>query len=175
MGESTRTQSLPKLLRPRETWEGSHGPLNHTYTLNKPVGCPKNGVHRHLPVGDLPGAWNAKYAQYLGIEPPDNRLGVLQDIHWSGGAIGYFPTYSLGNLYAAQFFAQADSDLAGLAGLFARGEFAPLRDWLSEKIHRQGQRYTAAELVQRVTGRPLGHESLVEHLRAKLGPLYGLA
>ncbi len=128
-----------------------------------------------LPVGDLPGAWNAKYAQYFGIEPPDNRLGVLQDIHWSGGAIGYFPTYSLGNLYAAQFFAQADSDLAGLAGLFARGEFAPLRDWLGEKIHRQGQRYTAAELVQRVTGRPLGHESLVEHLRAKLGPLYGLA
>ena len=80
---------------------------------------------------------------------------MLQDIHWSGGAIGYFPTYSLGNLYAAQFFAQADAELGPLAEQFARGEFQPLREWLREKIHRQGQRYSAAELVQRVTGKPL--------------------
>jgi carboxypeptidase Taq len=127
-----------------------------------------------LPVAELPSAWNEKYAEYLGVRPPNDRLGVLQDIHWSGGAIGYFPTYSLGNLYAAQFFAQADADLGGLAELFVRGDFAPLCQWLREKIHRHGQCYTAAELVERITGKRLGHEALVRHLREKLRPLYGL-
>ena len=89
------------------------------------------------------------------------------------GLIGYFPTYSLGNLYAAQLFAQADADLGGLAAQFARGEFQPLRQWLREKVHRQGQCYSAAELVERVTGRPLSHLPLIEHLRGKLAPLYG--
>ncbi|HUY33547.1 MAG TPA: carboxypeptidase M32, partial [Pirellulales bacterium] len=105
------------------------------------------------------------------------------DIHWSAGLFGYFATYSLGNLYAAQFFAQAGSDLGGAAGSlesglpqqFARGEFAPLRAWLLDKIHRQGQRYTAAKLVRNVTGRPLEHAPLIAHLRGKFGPLYGLA
>ena len=106
--------------------------------------------------------------------PPNDAQGVLQDVHWSAGLIGYFPTYTLGNLYAAQFFAQADADLGGLAAQFARGEFQPLRQWLTEKIHRHGQRYTAAELVQRVTGRPLEPAPLLRHLRTKLGPLYGL-
>jgi len=127
-----------------------------------------------LPVADLPGAWNEKYRQYLGIEPPNFAQGVLQDVHWSAGLIGYFPTYTLGNLYAAQFFAAADAELGGLAEPFARGEFQPLRRWLGEKIHRQGQRYSAAELVERVTGRPLSWQPLIEHLRTKLGPLYGI-
>ncbi len=125
-----------------------------------------------LPLDDLPGAWNAKYEEYLGITPPDAARGVLQDIHWSAGLIGYFPTYSLGNLNAAQLFRQADTDLGGLAGQFARGEFQPLREWLGEKIHRHGQRYSAAELIRRVTGQPLSHEPLVDHLRRKFGPLY---
>jgi carboxypeptidase Taq len=98
----------------------------------------------------------------------------LQDVHWSAGLIGYFPTYSLGNLYAAQFFAQAEADLGDLSGSFARGDFRPLRDWLRDRIHRHGQRYSAAELVKRVTGQPLSARPLVDHLRAKLGPLYGL-
>ena len=123
---------------------------------------------------DLPSAWNEKYRAYLGLLPPNDAQGVLQDVHWSAGLIGYFPTYTLGNLYAAQFFAQADADLGGLAAQFARGEFQPLRQWLNEKIHRHGQRYAAAELVQRVTGRPLEPEPLLRHLRAKLAPLYGL-
>ena len=88
-----------------------------------------------------PGAWNEKYREYLGIVPPNDALGVLQDVHWSGGAIGYFPTYSLGNLYAAQIFAQAETEVGPLDEQFARGEFQPLREWLGEKIHRQGQRY----------------------------------
>lgn len=127
-----------------------------------------------LPVADLPAAWKAKYRDYLGIESPTDADGVLQDIHWSAGLVGYFATYSLGNLYAAQFYAQADADLGGLAPQFARGEYAPLRDWLRTNIHTHGRRYTAAQLVQRVTGQPLSHAPLIAHLRGKLGPLYGL-
>ncbi len=127
-----------------------------------------------LPVADLPVAWREKYHELLGIEPPNDADGVLQDIHWSAGLVGYFPTYSLGNLYAAQFFDQADADLGGLPAQFRRGEFQPLREWLRDKIHRQGQCLTAAQLVERVTGQPLSHKPLMAHLRAKLGPLYGI-
>jgi carboxypeptidase Taq len=126
-------------------------------------------------VGELPAAWNEKYRQYLGIEPPNDADGVLQDVHWSGGAFGYFPTYSLGNLYAAQFFEQAERDLGDLGAMFARGEFRPLLDWLRSNIHAHGRRYSSAELVQRVTGRALSHEALLRHLRGKFGPLYNLA
>lgn len=128
-----------------------------------------------LPVPDLPGAWNEKYQQFLGITPPDDAQGCLQDIHWSGGAIGYFPTYSLGNLYAAQLFDRADADLGALPNQFRRGEFLALREWLRENVHRHGRRYPAPELVERVTGSPLSHEPLMRHLRSKLAPLYGLA
>lgn len=126
-----------------------------------------------LQAGDLPGAWNEKYRGYLGIEPPNDADGVLQDIHWSAGLVGYFPTYTLGNLYAAQFFARAEADLGGLADSFRRGDFRPLFDWLRANIHRQGRRYSAGELVEHVTGAPLSHGPLVEHLRGKFEPLYG--
>ena len=99
-------------------------------------------LHDELDVEDLPTAWNTKYQAALGIVPPTDAKGVLQDIHWSAGLIGYFPTYSLGNLYASQFFAKADADLGGLAAQ-VRGEFA-LHEWLVQNIHREGQRYTAA-------------------------------
>jgi carboxypeptidase Taq len=128
-----------------------------------------------LPVADLPGAWNEKYRQYLGIEPPNDADGVLQDVHWSAGLFGYFPTYALGNLYAAQFFAAARRDLGELDGMFRRGEFGPLREWLRANVHLHGRRYSAAELVQRATGRPLSHDALVQHLRDKFTPLWGLA
>ncbi len=132
-------------------------------------------LDEELAVGDLPGAWKEKYRKYLGVEPRDDGEGVLQDIHWSAGLIGYFPTYALGNLCAAQFFAAADRALGGLSESFARGDFGPLREWLRENIHRQGQRYNAEELVERVTGEPLSHGPLMSHLRGKLEPLYGLA
>ncbi|NLY01189.1 MAG: carboxypeptidase M32 [Rhodopirellula sp.] len=128
-----------------------------------------------LPVADLPAAWNGKYRDYLGIEPSSDAAGVLQDVHWSAGLVGYFPTYSLGNLHSAQIFAAADAELGSLAQSFSQGEFQPLRQWLNEKIHQQGQRYSADELVMRITGKPLSHEPLMAHLRAKLGPLYGIA
>jgi carboxypeptidase Taq len=121
---------------------------------------------------DLPAAWNEKMQKYLGLTPPDDSRGCLQDIHWSGGAIGYFPTYTLGNLYAAQFFEQARKDL-DLDGQFARGQFAPLLDWLREKIHRHGKKYRAGQLAKRITGRDLSAEPLLRYLRAK-AELYGV-
>ena len=131
-------------------------------------------INDGLEVKDLPAAWNQKYRDYLGIEPPSNADGVLQDVHWSAALIGYFPTYALGNLYAAQFYAQAAQDIGPLEEQFARGEFAPLLDWLRNKIHYQGQCYTARELVERVTGKPLTHDALIAYLREKYTSYYGL-
>ena len=127
-----------------------------------------------LPVDDLPAAWNKLYRQYLGIEAPSAADGVLQDIHWSFGAFGYFPTYTLGNLYAAQFFEAAQQDIGPLDAQFAVGDFAPLLAWLREKIHRHGQCYGAGELIERVSGRPLTHMPLMNYLKGRFGPLYGL-
>jgi len=127
-----------------------------------------------LAVGDIPGVWNAKYKEYLGIVVPDDAKGCLQDIHWSMTAMGYFPTYTLGNLYCAQFFAKALEEMPDLYEQFARGEFASLKKWLNEKIHAQGQRYRAAELCERVTGKPLSADPLMSYLEAKLRPLYGI-
>jgi carboxypeptidase Taq len=131
-------------------------------------------LNDELKPADLPAAWNERMKSYLGVEPPDDTRGCLQDIHWSGGAIGYFPTYTLGNLYAAQFFEEARKDLGDLDAQFARGEFAPLLKWLRENIHRHGKRYTAGELAQRVTGKPLDAAPLLRHLRAKASELYGV-
>jgi carboxypeptidase Taq len=126
-----------------------------------------------LSAADLPAAWNEKMRQYLGLIPPDDARGCLQDIHWSGGAIGYFPTYTLGNLYAAQFFEQARKDLGDLDAQFARGEFAPLLAWLRQNIHRHGKRYRPRELVNRITGADLSAEPLLRHLKKK-AELYGV-
>ncbi len=126
-----------------------------------------------LTVDDVPAAWNKKYEEYLGITPPNDAVGCMQDVHWSAGLIGYFPTYSLGNLYAAQFFAQAKKDLGDLDGDFAKGEFSRLKKWLNDNIHRHGRRYLATDLVQRVTGKPLSHEALMTYMNGKFGALYG--
>jgi len=121
-----------------------------------------------LPVADLPAAWNEHYRDTLGIDPPDHARGVLQDVHWSSGAFGYFPTYTLGNLYAAEFFALAEAAIGPLEPQFARGEFEPLGRWLRQNIHRQGRRHTGAELFARLAGRQLSAEPLLEHLAAKV-------
>jgi carboxypeptidase Taq len=127
----------------------------------------------NLPVAELPAAWNEKYKSYLGIVAPTDSDGVLQDIHWSAGLIGYFPTYALGNLYAAQLFDRAAADLGDLEVMFSEGEFGPLLGWLRAKVHAAGHCWSAAELVERVTGEPLSHRPLIAHLRRTLGPLYG--
>jgi len=121
---------------------------------------------------DVPGVWNEKFKAYFDLVPPNDAQGCLQDVHWSVGYIGYFPTYSLGNLYSAQFFNRAREELGNLDEQFARGEFTPLREWLREKIHRQGQRYRAEKLVQVVTGKPLSHRPLIDYLKNKYGELY---
>ena len=127
-----------------------------------------------LSVADLPAAWDERYRKYLGLTPPDAARGVLQDIHWSGGAIGYFPTYTLGNLYAAQLFDAAGTALGDLDAQFARGQFAPLLGWLREHVHRHGRRHPAAELVRRATGQEPSAEPLLRHLRAKAADVYGV-
>lgn len=127
-----------------------------------------------LATADVPAAWNEKFAQSFQLTPPSNALGCLQDIHWSFGGFGYFPTYTLGNLYGAQFMEQARRDLNDLDADFRRGEFSRLKGWLAQNIYSHGQRYPAAELCRRVTGRPLSHEPLLTYLRAKYEPLYGI-
>ncbi len=127
-----------------------------------------------LAVADLPAAWNQRYREYLGIAVPDDRQGCLQDVHWSCGLFGYFPTYTLGNLYAAQFAEAADRALGGLPALLARGDFATLREWLRRQIHQHGRRYEPAELCQRVTGAPLSSGPFLRYLERKLAVVYGL-
>jgi carboxypeptidase Taq len=127
-----------------------------------------------LTPADVPAAWNETFQQYFGLTPPDDALGCLQDVHWSAGLIGYFPTYALGNMYAAQFLEAARQELGDLEALFARGEFAPLLEWLRREIHRRGQTFRAARLVELVTGRPLSAEPLLRHLHARFRPLYDL-
>ena len=131
-------------------------------------------VSGDLKAADLPGAWNAAYHRYLGIEPANDREGCLQDGHWADGLIGYFPTYTLGDVFAAQLFARAEAELGELEQQFARGEFDALVAWLSQKVYHEGGRYPSARLIESVTGSPPNHRPLVEALRAKYSMLYRL-
>jgi carboxypeptidase Taq len=131
-------------------------------------------VSGDLAAADLPGAWNESYARYLGVTPSNDAEGCLQDGHWADGLIGYFPTYTLGDVFAAQLFARAGQELGDLEESFARGEFAALVRWLGERIYRQGGRYPSARLIQEVTGRPPDHRPLVQALRTRYGGLYDL-
>ena len=127
-----------------------------------------------LKPSDVPGAWSEKFRKMLDLTPPNDAQGCLQDIHWSMGGLGYFPTYTLGNLYAAQFMQQARKDLGDLDDDFRRGHFGRLKTWLNDNIHRHGQRYRAGELCRRITGQPLSHRPLIAYLRKKYEPLYGI-
>ncbi len=127
-----------------------------------------------LPVRDLPEAWNARFAELLGIEVPDDAHGVLQDVHWAGGLIGYFPTYSLGNLIAGQLWAQAHADIPDLDDRLAAGELGPLREWLAEHVHRYGAKFTTTELLQRAGGGEMSVAPYISYLKDKLGRVYQL-
>jgi carboxypeptidase Taq len=124
--------------------------------------------------GDLPELWDDTYEQLLGIRAPSVADGVLQDIHWSMGAFGYFPTYTLGNLINAQLFAAARADLGDLDEQFRRGEFAPLLQWLRENVHRHASRYPAPDLVERATDAPLSSEHFLTYIRSVTNEVYGL-
>ena len=123
---------------------------------------------------DLPSVWNEKFKSFFGMTPPNDAEGCLQYIHWAAGLFGYFPTYSLGNLYSAQFFAKAKEEMPNLEKEFAAGKFSSLLTWLRKNIHTQGRRYKAEELVKVVAGKPLDHKPLMNYLQAKFGPLYGV-
>ncbi len=122
-----------------------------------------------LRAADLPAAWTELYQRYLGLKPENDRVGCLQDIHWSDGLIGYFPTYTLGNVYAAQLFEAADRSVGPLEDSFARGEFLPLREWLRDNIHCHGKRFDAISLIERVTGAPPDPSALVASLERRYG------
>jgi carboxypeptidase Taq len=125
-------------------------------------------------IAELPEAWNAKMQGYLGVIPPNAALGVLQDVHWSGGMLGYFPTYSLGNLISVQFFDKAKADIPSLPDQIAAGKFDQLLSWLRENVHRHGRKYTPAEMVKRVTGNELTAANYVAYIKSKFSDIYGL-
>ncbi len=128
-----------------------------------------------LAAADLPEAWRARMTEFLGIEVGNDADGVLQDVHWAGGAFGYFPTYSLGNVIAAQVWELVGAELPELDAQLAAGELGPLRDFLAGLIYRHGGRLEPAEMIERVTGGPLDPEPLLGQLRSKYGRLYGFA
>jgi carboxypeptidase Taq len=123
----------------------------------------------------LPEEWNSRFYDYLGVEVPNDADGVLQDVHWSGGSIGYFPTYALGNLISAQIWEKVSADLPDLDASFEAGDFAPLRDWLREHLHRHGRKFTPGETLERVVGTSqIDPEPYVRYLREKLAGIYGI-
>ncbi|WP_254832307.1 carboxypeptidase M32 [Haloglomus salinum] len=131
-------------------------------------------VHGDLAVEDVPGVWNDKMDEYLGIRPDDDATGCLQDIHWSHGSFGYFPTYTLGSVMAAQLYAAAAEDIDDLEGKISRGEFDDLHDWLTENVHRHGAKYETNELVKQATGEEFTADYFLDYVREKYGKLYDL-
>jgi carboxypeptidase Taq len=127
-----------------------------------------------IAVKDLPEIWNTKMQEYLGITPPDDARGVLQDIHWSGGSIGYFPTYALGNLVSAQLWDEVHQELPDLDDQIRKGDFVQLLDWLRRNIHRHGQKYEPQKLVEMVTGSRITPEPYIRYLTKKYSEIYGL-
>ncbi|WP_373048652.1 carboxypeptidase M32 [Vulgatibacter sp.] len=128
-----------------------------------------------LTVADLPAAWNERMRKDVGIEPKGDREGVLQDIHWAWAEFGYFPTYTLGNLYAAILHERLERDLGGVAQVIEAGRLHAVRDWLAEKVHGVGHRWDAEEIVARATGEKLSAAPFLRYLEAKYGALYGVA
>jgi carboxypeptidase Taq len=129
-------------------------------------------IEGRLAVSELPEAWNARFKEYLTLDVPDDAHGVLQDVHWASGTIGYFPTYALGNLIAGHLWERAHADMPDLDEHVAAGELMPLREWLRDRIHRHGGKFTSAELMERVVGGPVLVAPFVSYLKSKLSDIY---
>lgn len=134
----------------------------------------KELIAGNIEVEDLPNIWNSKYKEYLNIEVPSDSKGVLQDIHWSHGSFGYFPTYSIGSFYAAQFFHQALKEIDNLEEKINEGNLTPLLNWLREKIHQHGRLFAAEELCIKVTGEKLNFKYFMDYAKSKYSKLYQL-
>ncbi len=132
----------------------------------------KGLIEGSIHVEELEQVWNTKYQQILGIEVPNAQVGILQDVHWAEGLFGYFPTYSLGSFYAAQFFHQAKKDIPALESKIASGDLQALLQWLRHHIHQHGQRYTSEELCRKVTGEPLNVDYFMNYLSEKYATIY---
>lgn len=132
-------------------------------------------VNGQLALRDLPEAWNNRFEQYFGVKVPNDADGVLQDIHWSGGMIGYFPTYSLGSIIANQLWEKLTADLPDLPAQFERGEFAALRTWLRENLHQHGRKFTPTETLQRIVGSGIDVKPYLRYLNTKYGEIYELS
>jgi len=131
-------------------------------------------VEGSVAIKDLPELWNTKMQEYLGIIPPNDSMGVLQDVHWSGGAIGYFSTYALGNLVSAQLWEKINKDVKNLDDQICRGDFSQLLGWLRTNIHQHGHKYDPQVLVEKVTGSRITSEPYVRYLTKKYSEIYGL-
>jgi len=131
-------------------------------------------VEGKVAIKDLPEIWNTKMQEYLGVTPPNDAKGVLQDIHWSGGAIGYFSTYALGNLVSAQLWEKINQDIPNLSDQIRKGNFSELLAWLRKNIHQHGQKYEPQKLVETVTGSRITPEPYVRYLTKKYSEIYGL-
>lgn len=131
-------------------------------------------ISGELEAKGLDAVWNEQYKKYLGVSSPDDKQGVLQDVHWSHGMFGYFPTYSLGSFYAAQFFRQASKEMNGLNAEIEQGQFGNLLHWLREKIHRHGQRYVSEELCRQITGEGLNFNYFLQYIQDKYAGVYGI-
>jgi carboxypeptidase Taq len=129
-------------------------------------------INGTMEAAQIPAEWNRRMEQYLGIVPPDDAHGCLQDVHWPSGLFGYYPSYTLGKLYAAMFYNQMTREIPDLEGIIGRGEFAVVLSWLRDKIHRWGRLKTAEELVQDVCGRPLTETDFLEYISRKIDSVY---
>ncbi len=129
-------------------------------------------IDGNLQCADLPSAWSDRYADYLGIRPRNDSDGVMQDVHWAAGLIGYFPTYTLGNIFAAQLMNAAKDELGDLPAMISRGDFQPLLQWLRTHVHQHGRCLKPTELVENATGLPLSSQPFIDYLTEKLTPLY---
>ncbi|MEK7142234.1 MAG: carboxypeptidase M32 [Patescibacteria group bacterium] len=129
-------------------------------------------IENKINAKDLPEIWNQKMKEYLGIKASNDKVGVLQDVHWSMGGVGYFPTYSLGNLYSAQFYNKMSKDIGNIDDQVGQGNFGEIINWLGKNIHSLGKTYTASNLVKKVTGEELNSKYFSDYLEKKYGEIY---
>jgi carboxypeptidase Taq len=129
-------------------------------------------IEGNLPVSDIPAYWNEQYSKYLGVTVPNDTKGCLQDVHWSHGSFGYFPTYSLGSFYAAQFYHSANQSITDLMGQIQKGETSALLNWLSKRVHRFGRKYISEDLSKEVSGEPLNIEYFIQYVADKYKYIY---
>ncbi len=161
-------QVVPSLVRTEADEVTYHFHVMIRYEIEKAL------MDGSLSPEDVSGRWNDMYQEYLGIRPKDDKTGVLQDVHWTHGSFGYFPTYSLGSFYAAQFFEQAKKEIPGLDGQIEQAEFGNLLQWLRKSVHQYGRRYTSDELCRKITGRSLDFSSFMSYIEEKYAGVYDL-